>query len=55
MTFPATALIVIDVQEALFQPEPHPFEADAVMSRINGLAAAARIAGVPVVWAQHGA
>lgn len=50
---PNTALIVIDVQNALFQPEPRPFEADAVLLRINQLTAAARAAGVPVVWVQH--
>ena len=48
-----TALIVIDVQTALFQPEPRPFEADAVIDRIHRLAAAARAAGVPVLWVQH--
>ncbi len=48
-----TALIVIDVQRALFQPAPQPFEADAVLARINQLSAAARAAGVPVVWVQH--
>jgi len=40
----STALIVIDVQQSLFQPEPRPFEADAVIERINRLAAAARAA-----------
>ena len=50
---PTTALIVIDVQHALFQPEPRPFEADAVLARINQLSAAARAAAVPVVWVQH--
>ena len=48
-----TALIVIDVQNALFQPEPRPFEADAVIDRINHLIDAARAAGAPVVWVQH--
>ena len=46
-----TALIVINVQNALFNPAPRPFEADAVIERINRLTAAARAAGVPVVWA----
>ena len=50
---PATALIVIDVQTALFDSQPRPFEADAVLARINRLTAAARAAGVPVVWVQH--
>ena len=49
----ADALIVIDVQHALFQPEPRPFEADAVLARINQLSTAARAAGVPVLWVQH--
>lgn len=48
-----TALIVIDVQQALFGPAPRPHEADAVLARIQGLARAARAAGVPVVWVQH--
>ena len=50
---PRSALIVIDVQCALFDPAPRPFEADAVISRINRLTTAARAAGVPVVWVQH--
>ena len=49
----STALIVIDVQTALFQPAPRPFDADAVLARISRLTAAARAAGVPVVWVQH--
>jgi PPOX class probable FMN-dependent enzyme len=48
-----TALLLIDLQEALFQPAPRPHEADAVVQRVNGLAARARAAGVPVVWVQH--
>lgn len=50
---PHCALIVIDVQCALFDPAPRPFEADLVLQRINQLTAAARAAGVPVVWVQH--
>ena len=46
-----TALLVIDVQRALF--DPPPFEADAVIVRINALAARARAAGVPVIFVQH--
>jgi nicotinamidase-related amidase len=46
-----TALVVIDVQRALF--DPPPFEADEVIVRINALAARARAAGVPVVYVQH--
>lgn len=53
MRIPAsqTALIVIDVQAALF--DPPPFEAEEVIARINGLGARARAAGVPVVFVQH--
>jgi nicotinamidase-related amidase len=53
MNLPATesALVVIDVQRALF--DPPPFEADEVIVRINALAARARMAGVPVIWVQH--
>jgi nicotinamidase-related amidase len=46
-----TALVVIDVQRALF--DPPPFEADEVIVRINALAARARAAGVPVIFVQH--
>lgn len=47
------ALLIIDVQRALFDAEPRPFEADAVVERINALSARARLAGVPVVFIQH--
>ena len=48
-----TALLVIDVQCGLFDDSPRPFEADAVIDRINALTAQARTAGVPVVFIQH--
>lgn len=48
-----TALLVIDVQRDLFDLTPRPFEADAVVQRINGLTDRARAAGVPVVYIQH--
>ena len=53
MKIPAreTALVVIDMQAILFDPEPA--EAEEVIARINGLASRARAAGVPVVWVQH--
>jgi len=53
MKLPAreTALVVIDMQTILFDPEPA--EAEEVVARINGLASRARAAGVPVVWVQH--
>jgi nicotinamidase-related amidase len=47
------ALLVIDVQCGLFDEAPRPFEADAVVDRINELTARARDAGVPVVFVQH--
>jgi nicotinamidase-related amidase len=47
------ALLVIDVQRGLFDPDPRPFEADAVIARINALTARARAADVPVVFVQH--
>jgi nicotinamidase-related amidase len=47
------ALLVIDVQRGLFDPQPRPFEADAVLGRIRALASGARKAGVPVVYIQH--
>lgn len=48
-----TALLVIDVQAALFEPEPRPGDAAAVLERINALAERARAAKVPVVYVQH--
>ncbi len=48
-----TALVLIDLQQALFQPAPRPHEADTVVHRVNSLAARARAAGVPVLWVQH--
>ena len=46
-----TALVVIDMQTIAFDPAPP--DAEAVVARINGLAAGARSAGAPVVWVQH--
>ncbi len=48
-----TALIVIDVQSALFDDEPRPEDAAGVIDRINALAAGARAADVPVAFVQH--
>jgi nicotinamidase-related amidase len=49
----ARALLVIDVQRGLFDSAPRPFEADAVIARINALAGRARALDVPVVFVQH--
>jgi nicotinamidase-related amidase len=48
-----SALLIIDVQRGLFDDEPRPFEADAVVDRINAVATRARTAGAPVVFIQH--
>ncbi|MHB8071502.1 MAG: cysteine hydrolase family protein [Candidatus Cryosericum sp.] len=48
-----TALLVIDVQQGLFE-EPTPvYQADVVLSNINTLVDRAHAAGVPVFWVQH--
>lgn len=48
-----SALIVIDVQRALFETTPAPADAEAVLARINALAVRAREAGAPVIYVQH--
>ena len=48
-----TAVLVIDVQTGLFCVDPAPFEAEAVVARINAVTAAARQAGSPVIFIQH--
>lgn len=48
-----TALLIIDVQQALCSGAHAAFDVDAVVDRINGLSAAARAAGAPVVLIQH--
>ncbi|MPT26149.1 MAG: cysteine hydrolase [Achromobacter sp.] len=48
-----SALIVIDVQRALFETTPEPAEAGAVLARIDELTERARAAGVPVIYVQH--
>jgi nicotinamidase-related amidase len=47
------ALLIIDVQSALFQGPPVPHDAVNVLARINNLAARARAVGVPVLFVQH--
>ncbi|UIP30025.1 cysteine hydrolase family protein [Photobacterium sp. TLY01] len=47
------ALLVIDVQRLCFEPEPQPFEADAVVARINQLITWAREKALPVIFVQH--
>lgn len=48
-----TALLIIDIQHALIDAQPRPYEADPVVDRINGLAQRARAAGAPVFHIQH--
>ena len=48
-----TAVLVIDVQTGLFSAKPPPLEAEAVIARINEVAAKARQAGVPAIFIQH--
>lgn len=48
-----TALMLIDLQHALIDVDPRPDDADAVIARVNTLAARTRAAGVPVLWVQH--
>ena len=49
----ATALLIIDVQQALCSGEYECFEINRVIENINHLSIRARIAGVPVVFIQH--
>jgi nicotinamidase-related amidase len=47
------ALVVIDVQKGLFEKSTPIYGADQVLENINRLIAAARQAGVPVIFVQH--
>jgi nicotinamidase-related amidase len=48
-----TALLIIDVQQAMCAGEYAAFDIDPVIDRINIIAAGARSAGLPVVLVQH--
>lgn len=48
-----SALLVIDVQNGLCTGPWAMFDIDAVVDRINAVAAKARLAGVPVIFVQH--
>lgn len=48
-----SALLVIDVQSGLFDGDPRPDDADAVIARLNALIARARDAGAPVIFVRH--
>jgi nicotinamidase-related amidase len=49
----STALLIIDVQQALCTGEYAAHDITAVVERINGLSQRARAAGLPVVLVQH--
>ncbi|ACH64618.1 isochorismatase family protein [Aliivibrio sp. S2TY2] len=48
-----SAVLVIDVQSALFDPEPKPFESDIVVKKINKVTHWARNNSLPVIFIQH--
>ncbi|MBY8314793.1 cysteine hydrolase [Vibrio fluvialis] len=47
------ALLIIDVQESLFEPVPKPYAAKDVIRNINTLSNWAREQGYPVIFIQH--
>lgn len=49
----ATALVVIDVQEAMFRQPAPPYDGPGVVGRIAGLLARARTDRVPVYFVRH--
>ncbi len=51
---PNFALLVIDVQQGLFEKSTPIYQAAALLERWNSLAAAVHAAGNPVIYIQHG-
>ncbi|WP_298609551.1 cysteine hydrolase family protein [uncultured Thiothrix sp.] len=47
------AVLVIDVQQALFDAVKPPYEAQAVISNINQVTAWARVNNIPIIYIQH--
>ena len=47
------ALLVIDVQQGLFEKSTKIYQADQILKNINTLITAARVAGSPVIFIQH--
>lgn len=47
------AVIVIDMQKKVYETIPSPFEAEAVIERINTVCSRARAQGIPVIFSQH--
>lgn len=50
---PQTALVIVDVQKAMFPPEDPVFMGEEIVSRIADLAGKAREREIPVVLVQH--
>ncbi|WP_406608859.1 cysteine hydrolase family protein [Agarivorans sp. JK6] len=48
-----SAVLVIDVQSILFDPEPQPFESQVVLNKINQVTSLARAKSVPIIFIQH--
>jgi nicotinamidase-related amidase len=48
-----TALLVIDVQNAFFDPKDYIYNGEEYLGRIRELIERARVAGVPVIYIQH--
>ena len=47
------AVLVIDIQSALMDPEPRPFDIKRVLSNINTVTNWARNIKYPVIYVQH--
>ncbi len=50
---PETALLIIDVQMAMFAENDPVYHAEALLEKLKALLAKARAAGIPVVYVQH--
>lgn len=48
-----SAVLIIDVQNGLFDENPKPFESDVVIQRINHVTNQARNSATPVLFIQH--
>ncbi|HOE34927.1 MAG: isochorismatase family protein [Chloroflexi bacterium] len=48
-----SALLIIDVQQAMFTKSTPVFQADQLLENIRSLAQKARSAGAPIIWIQH--
>ena len=48
-----SAVLIIDVQNSLFEPAPRPFEADEVVEQINKVISWARSNKHPIIFIQH--